>query len=87
MSELRRDYRAAAVATFWPRRSLAAFTVLLISMAMVSGPTPPGTGVMRPCNFGDFGINVAHQRRAILGERRFALGIAGEELLRIPQDR
>ena len=31
-----------------PRRSLAALTVLLISMAMVSGPTPPGTGVYAP---------------------------------------
>src|SRR5712692_1235618 len=30
------------------RRSRAAFTVLLISMAMVSGPTPPGTGVIAP---------------------------------------
>ncbi len=31
-----------------PRRRRAAFTVLLISMAMVSGPTPPGTGVIAP---------------------------------------
>src|ERR1035437_3075656 len=28
-----------------PRRILAARTVLAISMAIVSGPTPPGTGV------------------------------------------
>src|SRR5450432_4560428 len=31
-----------------PRRSRAAFTVLLISMVMVIGPTPPGTGVSAP---------------------------------------
>lgn len=31
-----------------PRRSLAARTVLDMSMAMVSGPTPPGTGVSAP---------------------------------------
>src|SRR5277367_3280450 len=31
-----------------PRRILAARTVLDISMAMVSGPTPPGTGVNAP---------------------------------------
>src|SRR6185312_8762455 len=31
-----------------PRRILAAFTVFDINMAMVSGPTPPGTGVMAP---------------------------------------
>jgi hypothetical protein len=27
---------------------MAAFTVLAISIAMVNGPTPPGTGVMAP---------------------------------------
>src|ERR1700722_15483171 len=31
-----------------PRRIFAAFTVLNINMAMVSGPTPPGTGVSAP---------------------------------------
>ena len=31
-----------------PRRKRAARTVLLMSMAMVSGPTPPGTGVNAP---------------------------------------
>jgi len=30
------------------RRASAARTVLASSMAMVSGPTPPGTGVMAP---------------------------------------
>src|SRR6266849_4402821 len=35
----------------WPRRSLAAFTVLLMSMVMVMGPTPPGTGVSAPAVF------------------------------------
>src|SRR5439155_13719696 len=33
------------------RRSLAAFTVLLISIVMVMGPTPPGTGVSAPAVF------------------------------------
>src|SRR5205807_5131634 len=31
-----------------PRRIRAAFTVFDISMAMVRGPTPPGTGVIAP---------------------------------------
>ena len=39
---------APAGNAFRPRRMAAAFTVLLISMAMVSGPTPPGTGVYAP---------------------------------------
>src|SRR5207245_10960857 len=30
------------------RRRRAAFTVLLMSMVMVMGPTPPGTGVSAP---------------------------------------
>jgi hypothetical protein len=30
------------------RRRRAAFTVLLMSMVMVMGPTPPGTGVRNP---------------------------------------
>src|SRR5207249_1820309 len=33
------------------RRSFAAFTVLLISIVMVMGPTPPGTGVSAPAVF------------------------------------
>ena len=37
------------------RRSLAAFTVLLISMAIVSGPTPPGTGVIAPATSATLG--------------------------------
>src|SRR5271169_3262480 len=32
----------------FPRRSRAAFTVLLISMVIVTGPTPPGTGESAP---------------------------------------
>ena len=36
------------VACLCARRRRAAFTVLLISMAIVSGPTPPGTGVIAP---------------------------------------
>src|SRR5262249_25410294 len=31
-----------------PRRMVQAFTVLAMSMAIVNGPTPPGTGVMAP---------------------------------------
>src|ERR1035437_5486850 len=34
--------------TRFPRRIFAAFTVLNINIAMVSGPTPPGTGVRAP---------------------------------------
>jgi hypothetical protein len=33
------------------RRNLAALTVLLISIVMVIGPTPPGTGVSAPAVF------------------------------------
>src|SRR5437763_16420865 len=47
------DHRAEAVD--WvaenlgeARRRRAAFTVLLMSMVMVMGPTPPGTGVSAP---------------------------------------
>ena len=36
---------AAATGAREPRRMRAAFTVLLMSIAIVSGPTPPGTGV------------------------------------------
>src|SRR5882762_3892628 len=36
------------IGTACARRRRAAFTVLRISMAMVSGPTPPGTGVIAP---------------------------------------
>src|SRR5579862_4374550 len=50
-----KDQRAVAAGGDLPgfavlerRRSLAAFTVLLISMVMVMGPTPPGTGVSAP---------------------------------------
>src|SRR5690606_32227213 len=32
----------------WPKDLQAATSVLAISMAMVIGPTPPGTGVMAP---------------------------------------
>src|ERR1700726_249422 len=34
-----------------PQRRRAAFTVLLMSMVMVMGPTPPGTGVSAPAVF------------------------------------
>src|SRR2546423_143669 len=48
-----RDYRAVAVGRVADnlgdaRRRRAAFTVLLMSMVMVMGPTPPGTGVSAP---------------------------------------
>src|SRR6266852_568284 len=42
-----RDAPPARLVAF-PLRRRAALTVLLISMAMVSGPTPPGTGVIAP---------------------------------------
>src|SRR5271156_219698 len=38
-----------------PRRSRAALMVLLINMAMVSGPTPPGTGVSAPATLATSG--------------------------------
>ena len=38
-----------------PRRIFAAFTVFAISMAMVSGPTPPGTGVIAPATSATLG--------------------------------
>src|SRR5262249_58880174 len=34
-----------------PRLNRAAFTVLLISIVIVIGPTPPGTGVSAPATF------------------------------------
>src|SRR5208282_4607371 len=49
------SYRIATALTACPRRSFAALTVLLISMAMVSGPTPPGTGVMAPATSATLG--------------------------------
>src|SRR6266446_327735 len=47
------NYRAVAVDCVAEnfgeaRRRRAAFTVLLMSMVMVMGPTPPGTGVSAP---------------------------------------
>ena len=47
------DYRARAVHCVAEnlgeaRRRRAAFTVLLMSIVMVMGPTPPGTGVSAP---------------------------------------
>jgi|SRR5690242_13828804 len=38
-----------------PRRMQAALTVFDMSMAMVSGPTPPGTGVIAPATFATAG--------------------------------
>jgi len=40
--------RTRRVGSSYSLRVFAAVTVLAINMAMVSGPTPPGTGVMRP---------------------------------------
>ena len=58
----------AAAGARAPRRMRAAFTVLLISMAMVSGPTPPGTGVYAPATSTTSGMNVAHKNRALSRE-------------------
>ena len=62
-----------------PLRILAALTVFAISMAMVSGPTPPGTGVIAPRDFRRLGMNVANQRRAFCPEALFPLGVAREQ--------
>src|SRR5262245_1210167 len=43
-----RRHHRAAFAEVLARRRRAALTVLLISMVMVMGPTPPGTGVSAP---------------------------------------
>ncbi len=49
------DYRCDNTGTRVPRRIFAAFTVLNISIAMVSGPTPPGTGVTAPATAATLG--------------------------------
>src|SRR5712691_13336003 len=48
ISSLQRIYARDNSATEFPRLILAALTVFAISIAIVSGPTPPGTGVMAP---------------------------------------
>src|SRR5260221_3911644 len=45
------DCAASVAAEALPRRRRAAFTVLFMSMVMVMGPTPPGTGVSAPAVF------------------------------------
>src|SRR5260370_27111310 len=45
------DCAASVADEALPRRRRAAFTVLLMSMVMVMGPTPPGTGVSAPAVF------------------------------------
>ena len=64
-----------------PRRSLAALTVLLMSMAMVSLPTPPGTGVQAPAMRVTRGIAIADDGASLFGELLFALLVALEKTL------
>ena len=47
-----------------PRRALAAVTVFFSSIAIVSGPTPPGTGVKAPATLATFGMNIADDDRS-----------------------
>ncbi len=40
-------------------------TVFFISIALVNGPTPPGTGVSAPATVATAGIDVADEQRAL----------------------
>ena len=55
----------------WSRRprSRRRVTVFLRSIAIVSGPTPPGTGRQRAGDVGDAGMHVADDDRAAPIER------------------
>jgi hypothetical protein len=57
----------------------AARTVFAISMAIVSKPTPPGTGVYAPAISKAFGSMSPDNRRSALGKCRFALLVALEK--------
>ena len=66
-----------------PRRSLAACTVLAMSMAMVSGPTPPGTGVMAPATSATWGWTSPTSTATFGTKSLFPFGIAGEQALEL----
>ena len=53
----------------------AAVSVFLSSIAIVSGPTPPGTGVSAPATSATRGMHVADDRRALRVERRDARAV------------
>ena len=67
------------IATAAPRRSFAARTVFAISIAMVSGPTPPGTGVMAPATSATSGCTSPTSVDPFFAKACFALFVACEE--------
>jgi len=71
---IERFHLLARSGTWLPRRIFAAFTVLYISIAMVSGPTPPGRGE-GSCNLNHLGMHIADQSGSLRQEILFALGI------------
>ena len=60
-----------------PLRIFAAFTVFDISMAMVRGPTPPGTGVNAPATSATSGCTSPTSVKSFRAESCFPLGVAG----------
>ena len=90
-SQSRRSARPCASADVRPAtsrgrlasRASAATSVLLRSNAIVSGPTPPGTGVSAPATVRDARVDVADDERATLGERRAARRLGREEPLHL----
>ena len=66
------------------RRSSAALTVLAISIAIVSGPTPPGTGVSAPATAATSGCTSPTSTEPRLVEHlRAAPGCVAEDALRL----
>ena len=68
-------------------RASAAATVFLRSIAIVSGPTPPGTGVSAPATSATDGMHVADDDRAALRERLEPRRAGAEERLDQARDR
>ena len=64
-----------------PALCCAAVSVFLSSIAIVSGPTPPGTGVRAPATLFDFGVDVADDQRATPLERLVPLRSRREQAL------
>ena len=64
-------------------RSSAAFTVFAISIAIVSGPTPPGTGVSAPAVAATSGCTSPTSTEPRLLEHLEPLGVAREDPLRV----
>ena len=68
-----------------PRR--AAATVFFSSIAIVSGPTPPGTGVSAPATSATVGMHVADDHRAAPLEVREPRRAGAEQLRATARDR